>query len=443
MRIEPFEPRRNREVLLALAVWAQRFSPTVALDGDDGLMLDIAGCQRLFKGEQNLLDTMLAALRRLGFAARGAIAPTYACAAALARFAPELAPGMGVIVDQSQVRGALEALPVRALGMDEKTKLALEEVGIERVGHVMKLPRSSLPSRFAEPLLATLDRALGQGIETIEPVRVRAALRVERVFDGPTLQLEAIRAAVRELLGELTKRLLARESGVRLLELTLERADLGPARVQLELTRPTRDGRHLWRLIGPRLERMHLGYGVEGVHLRAAQAARLSHQQMERWTDAPGRDAGAEQAGAELLDTLAGKLGSHGVRRVELVASHVPERAWREWNVLDEERAGAVNKMAGAAGGVTGADRPTTLFDPPRNATAVSVTPDGPVMGLWWQGQELRVRECVGPERIAGEWWREAYPTRDYFKVQDQHGRWLWVCREIETGQWFVHGLWA
>jgi hypothetical protein len=33
--------------------------------------------------------------------------------------------------------------------------------------------------------------------------------------------------------------------------------------------------------------------------------------------------------------------------------------------------------------------------------------------------------------------------TRDYFKVQDEQGRWLWIYRVLEQGCWFVHGLWA
>ena len=76
-----------------------------------------------------------------------------------------------------------------------------------------------------------------------------------------------------------------------------------------------------------------------------------------------------------------------------------------------------------------------------------------------WQGQDLRIVTGIGPERIGKEWWREpraqarAAPTednesgprstffRDYFRVQDHTGRWLWVFRA--ESRWFVHGFWA
>ena len=59
------------------------------------------------------------------------------------------------------------------------------------------------------------------------------------------------------------------------------------------------------------------------------------------------------------------------------------------------------------------------------------------------------VRRAEGPERIAGEWWRQEAPTRDYFRVEDAEGRRFWMFREglygVEAAhpRWFVHGLFA
>jgi protein ImuB len=56
-----------------------------------------------------------------------------------------------------------------------------------------------------------------------------------------------------------------------------------------------------------------------------------------------------------------------------------------------------------------------------------------------------------GPERIAPEWWRAApgAPTRDYYRLEDSHGRRFWVFRDGLHGmdeappRWFLHGLFA
>ena len=58
----------------------------------------------------------------------------------------------------------------------------------------------------------------------------------------------------------------------------------------------------------------------------------------------------------------------------------------------------------------------------------------------------------TGPERIAPEWWKDRPGTRlrDYFKIEDQTGRRIWLYREglHEDGRggdprWFVHGMFA
>ena len=75
------------------------------------------------------------------------------------------------------------------------------------------------------------------------------------------------------------------------------------------------------------------------------------------------------------------------------------------------------------------------------------MTPEGPPSWFRWRGVEQRVTGSAGPERLAMEWWRQerGQPpfSRDYFKVQDEHGRWLWIYRIVESRRWFVHGLWA
>ena len=92
---------------------------------------------------------------------------------------------------------------------------------------------------------------------------------------------------------------------------------------------------------------------------------------------------------------------------------------------------------------ITPGDRPTLLFDRPFPAEVIALTPDGPVHRVSWNGEDLVVLACFGPERIGGEWWRARDATRDYFAVCVEDGRWLWLVRGIEGGRWFVHGVWA
>lgn len=435
VRIETHDPAADAAALYRLAVWAQRFSPVVAVDEPDGLLLDVTGCAPVWGGEERLLRAAVDAMGRLGFKARVTIAPTFGCAWAASRFGAERA----CVVPADGIRDAMAPLPIAALRVDGAVATQLGEVGIERVGDLLELPRSTLPARFGPELLLRLDQALGQAIETIDPVRPVPLPAFERVFDGPTDRVEAIELTVRELLDEVTGELERRSCGARRVDVELVRSDLKPGRLTITLGRPIRDAKHLWQLLRPKLERAHLGFGIEAVRVCACVVGKMRHEQAE-CAGVAGDVSAAEidRSCGELLDTLRNRLGDGRVLRASLRESRLPERAFE---MRDASDTGSVTA------GVLMSDRPSVLFDRPSPSEVIALTPNGHVHRLTWRGEEHEVTACVGPERVGGEWW-QAHPaqpnrTRDYFAVRDERGRWLWLGRGVESGRWFVHGVWA
>ena len=148
----------------ALADWAERYTPLVALDGD-GLMLDVTGCAHLFGGEAAMVADLTGRLAALGFAARAAIAGSPGAAWAAARFTAR------AIVAPEETAAMLAPLPMAALRLDVDTVSALDRVGLKRVGQILDAPRAPLAARFGRLLLGRLDRALGREEEAIGPRR--------------------------------------------------------------------------------------------------------------------------------------------------------------------------------------------------------------------------------------------------------------------------------
>ncbi|PXA79827.1 protein imuB, partial [Caulobacter sp. D4A] len=70
------DPEADRRALESLCDWCVRFSPAVAVDGDDGLLLDITGTDHLWGGEGAMLADLRDRLARWGVPARAAIADT-------------------------------------------------------------------------------------------------------------------------------------------------------------------------------------------------------------------------------------------------------------------------------------------------------------------------------------------------------------------------------
>jgi protein ImuB len=438
-----FDAKRSAQMLERLARWMLRYSPKVGLDpsplgtqpepSPDGLLLDITGEAHLFGSEHLLLMEIAQKLTRAGFTARLAAAPTLGAAWALARFDPHPL----CVVDAHQLLPALQPLPIAALRLPPKLIASLQQIGLERIDHLLALRRESLLTRYGDSLLQRLDQALGRSAEDFTPLRLEEPLAVQRIFEGAATQLEAVTRTVQDLLAELTARLLQRESGIRGLRLTLTRADAPPVSLEILLGRPSRDPKHLWSLLRPKVETLHLGYGVEAVTLTAFWTETIRHRQIDVWGNS---ESGDNQALEELLDTLVNRWGSQRVLQAQACPSHLPESARQFTPVRRDQRPAPSHGQAT----LLFADRPSIMLAPPEPAEALALQPDHPPSWLRWRGQDHTLAAGTGPERILPEWWTEPTPgPRDYYKVQTDRGLWLWVYRETETAHWFVHGLWT
>lgn len=443
--VAPFTPHEDRKRLRHLARWALRFSPVVAPDPPDGLLLNIHGCAHLFGGEEKLAGRVASALAHLGFPARVAIAPTYAGARAVARHGSRAI----TLVTPESLRETLADLPVVALRPDPAAGEALLEMGVETIGQLLRLPRRQLAARFPLGLLETLDRALGNAPELIDPVREERAFEAVQPFDGPVVAAELIEATVHRLLLELLRELSSRQQGIRVLVVELRRLLLDPVRVLLKLSRPSGNPAHLWTLLRPKLERLHLGHGVEEVRLHATHVGLVAEEQLALWSDVftDGR-AALSSARAELLDQLMHRLGAQAVTRIEPVESYVPERAFRRTESLHAIRTSTPQAPGHGAALPAGvrtypAARPSRVLAAPEPVRVIALVPDGPPIWIKRREETLDIVAGVGPERIALPWWLpQPAQTRDYFMVQDSRGRWLWVFRDCTSAAWFLHGEW-
>lgn len=428
--IEPHDPHRFERALSAVAMWTHRFSPVVALDEPDALLLDITGCAHLFGGEEGMLQRVTTDFARLGFSVRAATAPTYASAAGVARFADT-----PLVVQQDQIRHAIDPLPLEALRLEANAIAGMAEVGIKRVGELLTMPRAAISVRFGDDVLRRIDQALGRAPEVILPIRPIDPPFAEQVFLGPCCCLETIGLSCRDLLDRVCVELARRSLGLMDCRITLNRSDIDPLHIDLRLSAACRDEVHLWSLLRPRLERSNLGFGVEGVSIKATRLGHIREEQQHWWREAQSTTR-PNAALDQLLDTLVNRLGKDNVLRPQLLESHIPERAFRLASVLDAHRPAAPTPIVDA-------DRPAILLDEPQQIDVLALTPDGPVSRITWRSADSAITTCIGPERICSEWWRSERFIRDYFKVQNDQGRWLWIYRDLEQSAWFVHGTWS
>ena len=432
----PAAPKQDTAALLDLARWAScRYSPTLNVDGDDGLWLDISGVAHLFGGEAALLADMDRRLARLGFTAKLALAETLGGAHALARYtdASRIVPDRGI-------EAALAPLPVEALRLEPETVLLLRRLGLKRIGQLYALPRGSLERRFhskvlAEAALLRLDQALGRRREPRIPLMPEPDFAARLPFPEPLLTHEGVLAGIEQLAQELCAKLARAARGCRRLMLWIARSDGSSTIVEAGLSAPSRAKQHLLRLIEDKIETLDMGFGVDLMALTALSTEPLSPAQ----TSLTAKN-GKTEAGL-LTDRLVNRLGTRAVRRLMPRASHIPELA----QTLKTAFAGPCFWPEHLAK----PPRPPLLFADPEPLAVLAEIPEGPPARFTWRRVTRRVIKAEGPERIAPEWWRSIGPRqRDYYRIEDEDGHRYWVFRDglyqdsaAGPPAWYLHGV--
>ncbi|MFK8253871.1 Y-family DNA polymerase [Ancylobacter terrae] len=435
LAVADHDPRADAAFLETVADDCDRWTPLVALDGADGLVLDITGCAHLFGGEATMRRRVMEHLQHHGLALRAVVAGTPEAARALARC------GKGGVVPPGREAECVDPLPIAALDLPEATVTGLSRAGLRTIGDLAARPGTPLAARFGEELLTRLRRTLGREDARIVPRRPLPACLTERRFAEPIGRAEDIEGSVRRLLEDLARMLEARGEGGRAFEASFFRADGAVRRIAVETARPSRDPASLGRLFREKLDALadplDPGFGFDMVRLAVLRAEPLAPAQVSL----DGRAIEAEEVAA-LVDRLVARLGRERVLRVAMRDTHHPDRAAH---------------LMPAADPITPAGpppddrlpRPLTMFDPPQPIEALAEVPDGPPLRFRWRRVVHQVVHAEGPERIATEWWRQGHgtPTRDYYRVENDQGRRFWLFRlglyerEPGTPRWFVHGL--
>ena len=133
---EPHEPEEDMNSLLGLCRWMERYSPWVAPDPPDGILLDVTGVPHLFGGEQRMMAEMQhAGWRNMASACRIGQGATLGAAWALARYEAK-------DLQCAARRGAAH----RRHGGEDAAAAGPQDGG-RAAGHPARLARPALPRR--------------------------------------------------------------------------------------------------------------------------------------------------------------------------------------------------------------------------------------------------------------------------------------------------------
>ncbi len=424
-------PGKGIKLITGLGEWCIRYTPVIALDAPDGLILDISGCAHLWNGERAYLKEIVNRLRSKGYDVRAAMADTVGAAWGISRFG-KVTP----IIENNAQAEALMSLPPAALRLEANILERLQKLGLRTISSFITMPRSVLRRRFGQDMIRRLDQALGNEDEHIQPIHVLDPYHERLPCLEPIRTAVGIEIAVQKLLEMLCLRLQKEGKGIRTAVFKGYRIDGRTIQMEIGTNRPSHNTNHLLKLFALKIATLEPALGIELFTIDAPKVEDIPPGQEVLWNE----DTGLEDAAiAELLDRLAGKVGANAIHRYLPDEHYWPERSIR---VSSSVRERPSIKWR------TDKPRPVQLLARPELIEVTAPIPDYPPMLFRYKGEVHQIKKADGPERIEREWWLESGQHRDYYQVEDENGRRYWLFRsghydEDGANEWFIHGFFA
>ncbi|TAD85593.1 MAG: DNA polymerase Y family protein [Bacteroidetes bacterium] len=423
------EEGRFEEVLHQIAIWFIRYTPVVALDVPDGILLDASGCAHLWGSEEAYLNDITNRLNNMGYTVRVAMGGTVGTAWALCHY------GQLAIAKNGEELQALSPLPFAALRIDALALAKLQKMGFKTIKDVLQIPLPVLRRRFGQVFITKLQQALGAALEVMDPV-VPPQPFAERLYClDPILSRVGIELALKQLLNDLCTKLKNQHKGLRTAELITHSINGRQQEIRIGTNKPNRNSLHLFKLFELKLQTIAPGFGIELFLLQAPLVEDLPAVQESIWQNTHHVNNNNLLL---LMDKLTNQLGEQNLCRYTRDERHWPERAIKKIAPLEDVIPAHYEPPP---------LRPILLLKKGVAIEARATANDIPI-SFTLHGEEHQVVLADGPERIAGEWWIETVYPRDYYYVEDQNGNRYWIFKLVQPPQhggqcWFLHGYFA
>ena len=419
------------KLLQSIATYCIRFSPSVAIDPPDGLILDATGCAHLWGGENNYLNLIINRFTKMGYDVKAAMASTIGASWAINHFGKN-----DQVIESNQQKNILLTLPPESLRIDQENIELLHKLGLRQIRDFINMPRNVLRRRFGKQLINRMDEAFGVQEEFIIPVQPLAAFEERLPCLEPIVTLTGIEIALQRLLETICNKIKKEGKGLRAAVFICFRVDGKMQRIEIATNRASNNVVHLFKLFEHKLGTIEPALGIELFIIEANETEDVSPLQEKIWEN---NSAVNDIKFSELIDRITGKIGEGNIHRYLPDEHYWPERSFRSAISINE-----INTAAWK----TNKPRPVELLITPESIEVTALVPDYPPILFRYKNKLHKIKKADGPERIEQEWWIQEGEHRDYYSVEDENGCRYWIFRlghytGDRRNQWFMHGFFA
>lgn len=500
-----WHPHRDRELLKATAELTRRYAPVVGLDAvpmPDSLLLDITGCGPLFGGEAGLAESLLKDLLKAGWSCRIAIAQSVSAAWALThadipkRHASTAADKRGAhrnfadaarhdlpiqLVPAGQHLAEINPLPATAARLDLSDLEILKHLGIRTIGQFLSLPREDLPSRLSSNAVLKVQQLLGVVDEPIDPLPEANPVAAAWSSDEPACGIRDIQHILSHMTEQISAQLIRRRIACSSVRCLFKCVDGSTVPLTAGVVKPTQSSELLHEVLFLKIETETTLSIMEAAGQKTPAAsepntadwsgriaslasqpfgfvsmiATVSPIPVARQRDlfSPTEHIVGQEEVATLITRLSSRLGGNAVLTVRTQADPRPAFSVVTEPVLTNEsttghqsQLNAIPEVLTAPVSSTGPEtnniqpRPLRLLVVPQPIPGSASDRKFPSELLLF-GKLFELTDYSVPERIQTAWWTDDPCHRDYYQVTSRSGSRFWLFRDLQSGQWFLHGI--
>lgn len=476
-----WRPSSDRRALTTAAELTRRFAPVVGLDCmplPDSLLLDITGCGPLFGGEVTLSELLLRDLKLAGWTARIAIAdtiaaswalthtergpvevrpPTRSAASSSARRTPSRAGDNPSfydlpiqIIPPGMQQQEIARLPIAASRLPLKDLQILAYLGIRSIGQLLSLPRHDLPSRLSPVAVDRVHQLLSLTDEFIDPLPESNPVAAGWTSEYPAKSFDETRQVLQHLVENITEQIERRRMACSVVTSELTCASGNKVTLSAGVVKPTQSADLIFEVLSLRLETLPLSEPVLAIAMSVQTVPIPVSRQRDLFS--PTEHIRPQEELATLIARLSNRMGPQSVTTVDIQTDPRPEHAVVLTPVIasaDSEK--RILQSEHVLQQLTEPDtdpmqniertfpRPLRLLATPQQI--LDRDQETPPERILVRGHQRRIVELRGPERIQTAWWTDLPCHRDYYRAITETGGEFWIFRELQTGIWYLHGL--
>ncbi|MFH2056271.1 MAG: DNA polymerase Y family protein, partial [bacterium] len=206
LRILVREPEREAKQAAQLLELLQNVTPLVEPEVPGVFLLEASGTERLYGGEQQLAEKLIAAFKGQGYPVQVGIGG--------GRFVARVAAAVSgrqryTCVPSAGARVFLAPLPITHLELDPETEQRLLQLGLRTLGQLAAFPANELQARFGEIGLLAAQRSRGFDADYFLPELLSEQLNAAEYFTTPLYRSTTVLTQTQLLLERLFEQLQA------------------------------------------------------------------------------------------------------------------------------------------------------------------------------------------------------------------------------------------